>query len=300
MATLISNRDGNRRIQFMDPRRPGKRGMVAASSFEELTAGSQQNPDRSFYVSPEVIAAMLDRCPGVFWRLMVALGRYAGLRIPSEVTSLTWDDVAWDTGRLMVRSPKTARHEGHAVRLVPICPELRGILAEAYEQAADGEKLILPRALTGASNLRTTFTKIITRAGHEPWRRLFQNLRASCATDWVEKYPNHVVAKWLGHSPMIAATHYLQTRERHFEDVVAGGGALTGLENAPKSPRHRPRTVCTFVCSQKPPRPATNRMNRNNSAKNAKRCETLRAAENRFNGRRGTRTPDPLGVNEML
>ncbi len=208
-------------------RKAVKWGMVAASPFEELAAGSQQNPDRSFYVSPEVIAAVLDRCPGVFWRLVVALGRYAGLRIPSEVTSLTWDDVAWDTGRLTVRSPKTARHEGHAVRLVPICPELREILAEAHEQAADGEKLILPRALTGASNLRTTFTKIITRAGHEPWPRLFQNLRASCATDWVEKYPNHVVAKWLGHSPMIAATHYLQARERHFEDVVAGGGQGT-------------------------------------------------------------------------
>ena len=132
--------------------------------------------------------------------------------------------MAWDTGRLTVRSPKTARHDGHAVRLVPICPELRSILAEAYEQAAAGDKLILPRALTGASNLRTTFTKIITRAGHKPWPRLFLNLRASCATDWVERYPNHVVAKWLGHSPMIAATHYLQTRERHFEDVVAGGG----------------------------------------------------------------------------
>jgi len=208
-------------------RKAVKWGMVAASPFEELTAGSQQNPDRSFYVSPEVIAAVLERCPGVFWRLVIALGRYAGLRIPSEVTSLTWDDVAWDTGRLTVRSPKTARHEGHAVRLVPICPELRDILAEAYEQAADGEKLILPRALTGASNLRTTFTKIITRAGREPWPRLFQNLRASCATDWVEKYPNHVVAKWLGHSPMIAATHYLQAREHHFEDVVSGGGQGT-------------------------------------------------------------------------
>ena len=40
----------------------------------------------------------------------------------------------------------------------------------------------------------------------------------------MEKYPNHVVAKWLGHSPMIAATHYLQTREHHFEDVVRWGG----------------------------------------------------------------------------
>ena len=76
--------------------------------------------------------------------------------------------------------------------------------------------------------------KIITRAGHKPWPRLFQNLRASCATDWVERYPNHVVAKWLGHSPMIAATHYLQTRERHFEDVVTGGGngAIEGPEKS--------------------------------------------------------------------
>ena len=174
--------------------------------------------------APQVNAGVLERCPEVFWRLVIALGRYAGLRIPSEVAALTWDDIAWDTGRLTVRSPKTARHDRHAVRLVPICPELRSILAEAYEQAADGEKLILPRALTGASNLRTTFTKIITRAGFKPWPRLFQNLRASCATDWVERYPNHVVAKWLGHSPMIAATHYLQARERHFEDVVNGSG----------------------------------------------------------------------------
>jgi hypothetical protein len=111
--------------------------------------------------------------------------------------------------------------------VVPICPQHRAILAEAYEQAAEGKKLIVPRTLTGASNLRTTLTKIITRAGFQPWPRLFQNLRASCATDWVEKYPNHVVAKWLGHSPWIAATHYLQARERHFEDVVAGGGQGT-------------------------------------------------------------------------
>ncbi len=176
---------------------------------------------------------------------------------------------------------------GHPYAGRHLCPELLEILAEAYEQAVEGEKLILPRAITEASNLRTTFTKIITRTGLEPWPRLFQNLRASCASDWVEKYPNHVVAKWLGHSPMIAATHYLQTRERHFEDVVAGGGLQWALKMGPKSPRHRPRIVCTFVCSQKPPRHATNRMNRNNSAKNTKRCETLRAAENRFNGRRG-------------
>lgn len=40
-----------------------------------------------------------------------------------------------------------------------------------------------------AMNLRTTLFKIIGRAGVKPWSRLFQNMRASCATDWVEEFP---------------------------------------------------------------------------------------------------------------
>gem|GEM_PF-6810243 len=72
-------------------------------------------------------------------------------------------------------------------------------------------------------NLRTTFTKIVARAGCKPWPRLFQNLRASCETDWVEKHPAHECAAWLGHSPAIAAAHYLQARNHHFEAVVNAG-----------------------------------------------------------------------------
>lgn len=71
-------------------------------------------------------------------------------------------------------------------------------------------------------NLRTNLERIIEKAEHEPWPRLLQNLRVSCETDWVERYPAHVVAKWLGHSPKVAAQHYLMSREHHFEDVVRG------------------------------------------------------------------------------
>ena len=38
----------------------------------------------------------------------------------------------------------------------------------------------------------------------------------------MERYPAHTVAKWLGHSPKVAAEHYLMSREHHFEDVVNG------------------------------------------------------------------------------
>lgn len=90
--------------------------------------------------------------------------------------------------------------------------------------------------------------KASTQAGHRPWPRLFQNLRASCATNWVEKYPNHVVAKWLGHSPMIAATHYLQAREHHFEDVVSGGTTKDQQNGQKQGPA--PAEDCVHMCVQ--------------------------------------------------
>ncbi|MFM7521783.1 MAG: tyrosine-type recombinase/integrase [Planctomycetota bacterium] len=151
------------------------------------------------------------------------MARYGGLRCPSEVGAVTWGDVDVKAGRLTVRSCKTEAHEGHAVRFVPICPELRDVLAETWSAAAEGQSLVAPLAARRGANLRTTLEKVIVRAGHKPWPRLLQNLRASCATDWVERYPAHVVAKWLGHSPMIAATHYLTAREHHFADAVGGG-----------------------------------------------------------------------------
>jgi hypothetical protein len=91
--------------------------------------------------------------------------------------------------------------------------------------AEPGAALVVPMVWSTSLNLRTELERIITRAGHEKWPRLFQNLRASCETDWVEKYPAHAVAKWMGHSPKIAAQHYLMAREHHFEDVVSGGGS---------------------------------------------------------------------------
>jgi hypothetical protein len=154
------------------------------------------------------------------------LSRLAGLRWPSEFGVLTWGAINWKKGRLTALAKKTEHHGGdHAVRVVPICPELRATLAEAFEQADTGATLLVPMAARKTVNLRTYLEKIIIKAGHEPWPRLLQNLRASCETDWVEKYPSHVVAKWLGHSPKVAAQRYLMSREHHFDDVVAGGSA---------------------------------------------------------------------------
>ena len=47
---------------------------------------------------------------------------------------------------------------------------------------------------------------------------------------------------------MIAATHYLQARERHFEDVVAGGATIshqTGQKQGPAAAED-----CVHICVQ--------------------------------------------------
>jgi len=99
---------------------------------------------------------------------------------------------------------------------VPIAPELRPIRLTLFDQAEPGTEAVIPWLRRVAQNLGTHFRRIITRAGEKPWPRLFHNMRASCVTDWCERFPAHAVAGWLGHSPMIAARHYLQTRDSHF------------------------------------------------------------------------------------
>ena len=111
-------------------------------------------------------------------------------------------------------------------------PELAGVLNEAYEAAFDrlaDQKTeavatvsgpVVTRYRSASQNLRTTFDKIIKRAGLVPWSKLFQNLRATRETELMETYPAHVVVAWIGHSETVARKHYLQTTDAHFEKAV--------------------------------------------------------------------------------
>ena len=121
---------------------------------------------------------------------------------------------------MIVHSPKTEHHEGRDWRVVPIFPELRSYLEQAWDLAEEGEEFVVTKIRSGQSNLRTTFNKIIKRAGLTPWPKLFQNLRASRQTELQESFPTHVVCKWMGNSPKIAQQHYLQTTEEHFHKAV--------------------------------------------------------------------------------
>jgi integrase len=143
--------------------------LIPSSPFAELRPGPQHNPDRAHYIAADAIVALLAACPDDQWRGIISLVRFAGLRCPSELVGLRWGDVNWERGRLSVRSPKTAGHgEGHAMRVVPIAPELRPILLALFEAAEPGAEAVIPRLRDARLNLRTHLYRIIHRAGLTP------------------------------------------------------------------------------------------------------------------------------------
>ena len=82
------------------------------------------------------------------------------------------------------------------------------------------------------TNLRTTFEKLIRRAGLAVWPRLLHSLRANCETDLMQHHPFHVVTAWLGNTPKIAVGHYLQTLDADFEKAVQGGAESSAKGSA--------------------------------------------------------------------
>jgi integrase len=194
--------EGKRARQFF--RSAVRSRVIHSNPFDDVKPPSQVNDNRKHFVSREIAKAVLDACPDVEWRLIVALCRYGGIRRPSELLLLRWAEVFWERGRLLVHSPKTEHLEGGAERWVPIFPELRLYLADAFDHAKLGTAFVGTRYRDTNVNLRTQFMGIIRRAGAAPWPKLYQNLRASRETELAAAYPLHVVCAWIGKSALIA------------------------------------------------------------------------------------------------
>ena len=123
---------------------------------------------------------------------------------------------------MLVSSPKTEHHEGKASRWLPLFPELRPYLVEAFERAESRAEFVISQN-RNKTNWRTPFMKIIKRAGLTPWPKLFQNLRSTRQTELEESFPSHVVCAWMGNSQPVARKHYLQVTEDHFAEAVKAG-----------------------------------------------------------------------------
>ena len=221
-----------KRLQFatMVFRAAVRQRLIVDSPFTGVTVKGTM-PNRERFVTLDETRLLLIACPNHHWRSVISLARYGGLRCPSEVLSLRWEDIDWAGGKILVTSPKTEHHPGKGTRRIPLFPELKAVLEEALNLAEKGAVYVVKESMREACrgpggwmnvNLRTTFLKIIKRAGLAQWPRLFHNLRSSRQTELAETFPAHVVCDWLGNSEAVAMKHYLQTTDDHFSRAAGG------------------------------------------------------------------------------
>jgi hypothetical protein len=188
-----------------------------------------------------VIDACIPECPCGDWETILALARYGGLRVPSELVALRWTDVDLPGRKMVINASKTEHHSTGGMRVCPIFPELRPYLEAAWDAAPDGAEFVITRYRRPDQNLRETFLKILKRAAVTPWPRLFQNLRASRETELMARFPAKDVAAWLGNSVPVAMRHYAMATDESFISAADPDGQT--VTRPPRKPDTENNTI---------------------------------------------------------
>jgi integrase len=166
------------------------------------------NPARVKDVSLDDTKRLLAACADREETLMVAFGRYAALRIPSEIAEMRWSDFKHDFGIVVVHGTKTG-----SIRKVPVMPSLRDLLLSGGVPS-DLSQYVFPR-LRRYPSLSTAMRRIIKRSGVEDYPCALHSLRKSCITDWLKQYPDRgipEIASWAGHCIAVMTKHYLHVQ----------------------------------------------------------------------------------------
>jgi integrase len=155
--------------------------------FADEASAVGANVERQVFVPAAWAEKCIKAAPCEDWRIIIAFARYAGMR-SHETRMQRWEDIDIPNARMIVRIDKTP-----PTRVCPIFPELMPHIRRAREYAPPGAEFVQTR-YTPQSNIGTTFTKIVERAGLVPWDKLFQNMRATRETELMAVYPAKDVA----------------------------------------------------------------------------------------------------------
>ncbi len=197
-----------------------RRDLVIKNPFEHISCSVVGDASRREFIDGEIVKKVMDVMVDPQWRLLVALARWGGLRIPSEALALKWSDINFAESKFIVRASKTANHKDNGIRIVPMFKELVKPFQDVFDSAAVGDVYVITRYRSGSVNLRTQFQRYIQQAGVKPWQKIWQNLRATRATELVRYFPSHECAAWLGHTERIADAFYRQVTDDDFARAI--------------------------------------------------------------------------------
>ena len=205
-----------------------KLGRIPLDPFASVQSGACGDTENKTYVPPEIVLEVIQaETTPLKWKVILALGRFAGCRGASDLCLLKWDDVIFsDDGKQGVITLRGKTKPG----TIPMPPVLENLLrewqGEAILRGVDSQK-VFPE-IDENSNVSEMTKKSILKAGKDVWENPWYSLRDSFCNDVM----NHVkdvktYEFYCRHSIKTALLHYQKITE-HRENK--------GAENLKESP----------------------------------------------------------------
>lgn len=145
----------------------------------------------------------------------LALIRWLGLRVPSELLLLTRGSVDWETQRIHVVDSKRTKRQSRGppvIRHAPLFAELVPYLERLWQMLPDGPATdpLLPEvvAMGGKSFVRRCHEA--RAAADLEWGKLFNSVRATRETELITSFGIKAACEWIGNSPAVAVRNYEQ------------------------------------------------------------------------------------------
>lgn len=238
-----SNKGGRQSISTADNyinrtkvifRKALNKGWIRSNPFASIKTKHCSNPENVEFVSKEIfekVAQELGR-PGtseaIEQQLILALGRWGGLRLPSEPHDLEWSKIDFDNDRFDVYARKTKTY-----RTIPIFPELRPYFDRMILHATD-KVFVCPwlRSKPHARFYQVT-VQAIANAEVDQWPRVLQNLRASRSNEIERDFGPKLESAWIGHNSRVAESNYFSVSEADFELAASKRSILADIVGDP-------------------------------------------------------------------
>ena len=173
----------------------------------DIPKNVQTDTNRWFDITEEIAQKIFSVLANDEERLVFLCLYRLGMRAPSELNTLRWDDVDFENKTVLIRSTKTKHDKYKGLRTCPIhFPDL----LDAFENSHESRK---PKAVKvfrkiSNKNLRKKVIGWLGRAGVDPWEMLLTNFRRAAVTNASNIWPSHVVAAYFGHSEQISINNY--------------------------------------------------------------------------------------------
>lgn len=150
------------------------------------------------FVASEIILKAIAACDNPQLAVVIALARFGGIRMSSELRGITWSHIDRHRNRIRIIDTKRSTE-----REIPLFPEISATL----DRHDDGD---LCRDLINLSHAAITsrFVDLLHRLEITPWPVIWHSMRATRETELIEAYGLATAAHWIGNSPSVAMRSY--------------------------------------------------------------------------------------------